>query len=170
MSAGADDVDHSRLVAAMDRSEIVEVACRYTWALDAKSWDLLDDVFTPDATADLGGVSSDGREAIKERIAAALGPLDVSQHLVGSHDVTVGPDGDAATHRCQLHAQHVRRAATDDVGPDASIEARSSPDRFVVAGIYDDRLVRTDGGWRIAHRTLTVTWTSGNPGVTRPTR
>ena len=38
----------------------------------------------------------------------------------------------------------------------------------MVAGRYEDRLVRTDAGWRIAHRTLTVMWTDGNVAVAHP--
>ncbi|MGH9272976.1 MAG: nuclear transport factor 2 family protein, partial [Ilumatobacteraceae bacterium] len=64
-----------------DRLAIVDVTHDYCWALDTKSWDDLDDVFLPDATADLGW-PLEGREAIKARIRSALEPLDDSQHLV----------------------------------------------------------------------------------------
>ncbi|MEM8747376.1 MAG: nuclear transport factor 2 family protein [Actinomycetota bacterium] len=164
--------------AVADRAEIIDVACRYTWALDTQAFDDLDDVFLPDATGQLGSPTVlDGRPAIKERIRTALSPLDVSQHLVGSHVVELDADDpDRATHRCQLHAQHVRAAAADELsaalesGADMSVEAQAAPAQFIVAGIYDDRFVRTPDGWRIEHRTLTVTWTSGNPGVNRPRR
>ena len=43
-------------------------------------------------------------------------------------------------------------------------------DNYIIAGRYDDRVVRTPDGWRIAHRVLTVDWTEGNPAVVRPTR
>lgn len=166
------------LRALADRAEIIDVACRYTWALDTKRFDDLDDVFLPDATGQLGSPAIlDGRPAIKERIRTALSPLDVSQHLVGSHEVVLDPgDPDRATHRCQLHAQHVRSAAADELaaavgaGESVPVEAQAAPMQFIVAGIYDDRFVRTPEGWRIEHRTLTVTWTSGNPGVNRPRR
>jgi hypothetical protein len=40
-------------------------------------------------------------------------------------------------------------------------------DNYIVGGTYEDRLVRTGAGWRIAHRVMTQTWTEGNPGVVR---
>jgi hypothetical protein len=80
----------------------------------------------------------------------ALEHLDTSQHLVGNHEIQV--DGDDATHRCYLQAQHVRQAATG--GPN-----------YIVAGRYEDRFRRTDQGWRIVHRALVVMWTEGNVGV-----
>ena len=137
----------------LDEREIVQVALRYCRALDTKDWPLLDEVFLTDSTADLSsGTLLVGIEPIRERISTALGHLDDSQHLVGNHEVSV--DGDAATHRCYLQAQHIRAAATG--GPN-----------YIVAGRYEDRFVRTEPGWRIAHRTLTVMWTDGNVGVAR---
>lgn len=137
----------------IDQQGISDVAIRYCWALDENQWGLLDDVFLPDATAHLGSRDLlDGREAIVARITAALGPLDDSQHMVSNHQVVV--DGDTATHRCYLHAQHIRSAAAG--GP-----------HYVVAGRYVDRFVRTEDGWRIEHRDLDVMWTEGNLKVVR---
>lgn len=138
----------------VDERDIVRVALRYARALDTKDWALLDEVFLPDATAELGSRTLlEGIEAIRRRIRTALEALDASQHLVGNHEVDVVAD--TATHRCYVQAQHVRRAAPG--GPN-----------YIVAGIYEDRLVRTAAGWRIAHRTLSVTWTEGNLAVVRP--
>ena len=142
------------LQALIDEREIRDVAFRYCRALDTKDWALLDEVFVPDATGQLGTPTTlVGIEAIRDRIRTALAHLDDSQHLVGNHEIAV--DGDAATHRCYLQAQHIREAATG--GPN-----------YIVAGRYEDRLVRTDVGWRIAHRTLTVMWTDGNVAVAHP--
>lgn len=143
------DEELRRLV---DRQQIVDVTLAYTYALDAKDWDALDDVFTVDATAYLTE-ELDGREAIKGRVRRALESLDLSQHMVANHDVRI--DGDSAVCRCYLQAQHVREAAP-------------GPPNFIVAGRYDDRFVRTSVGWRIVRRELTIMWTEGNPSVTRP--
>ncbi len=135
----------------LDRQAIVDLTIAYTYALDTKSWDDLDRVFLADATADLTEPLGD-REAIKARIRRALEHLDVSQHMVSNHEIRI--DGDDATCRCYLQAQHVRQAAP------------GSPN-FIVAGRYDDRLVRTADGWRIRHRILEIMWTDGNPQVAR---
>jgi ketosteroid isomerase-like protein len=138
----------------LDEREIHRVATRYCRALDTKDWALLDEVFLADATAMLGSTTMlTGIEDIRGRIRSALQHLDDSQHLVGNHEIAV--DGDVATHRCYLQAQHVREAAVG--GPN-----------YMVAGRYEDRLARTDAGWRITHRTLIVMWTDGNVGVAHP--
>jgi hypothetical protein len=132
-----------------DRQAIVDLTIAYSFALDERRFDDLDDIFLPDATAELGW-PLEGRDAIKDRIRDALVPLDASQHLVATHQVHV--DGDRATGRCYLQAQHLR----------ASAEGGSS---FMVGGRYEDPFVRTADGWRIAHRALIVLWTDGNPAV-----
>src|SRR5215207_8567004 len=110
-----------------DRQALVDLTVAYSYALDDR-----DDVFLPDATAELGR-HLEGRDAIKDRIRDALVPLDSSQHLVATHQVRL--DGDQATGRCYLQAQHVRAGA--DGGS-----------LFLVGGRYDDRYVRTTEGWR----------------------
>jgi hypothetical protein len=138
----------------VDRQAIVDLTVAYTYALDTKDWDALDRVFTPDATAFLTEELI-GREAIKARVRRALEGLDVSQHLIGNHEIDIA--GDRATGRCYLQAQHVRDAAP-------------GPPNFIVAGRYDDRSVRTPDGWRIERRELTIMWTEGNPAVARERR
>lgn len=135
-----------------DRSDIIDLAVRYTWALDTKEIDGLDEVFLPEATAMLRGVPCEGRDQIKARIGGAILRLDRTQHMVGNHQVTV--DGDEGTHRCHLQSQHVLESAEGGVN-------------YIVGGYYEDRVVRTPDGWRIAHRLMQQTWTEGNPGVVK---
>ena len=135
-----------------DREEITDLAIRYTWALDTKDIDDLRNVFAPDATAMLRGVECAGVDSIIDRIGGAILRLDHTQHLVSNHQVVV--DGDTGTHRCHLQSQHVL-AGTD------------GGDNYIVGGFYDDRVIRTDDGWRISHRLMQQTWTSGNPNVTK---
>lgn len=138
----------------VDESAIVDVAVRYCWTLDTRDWGGLVDVFLPDATANLGGRTVlAGIDAITQRCRSTLSRLDLSQHLVSTHQVAI--DGDEATHRCHFQAQHVRSGA-------------EGGDNYIVGGRYEDRLRRTGDGWRIAHRDLVVMWTEGNPVVIAP--
>lgn len=136
-----------------DRQEITDLLSRYAHALDSHDWDALrTDVFCGDAVADfleLGGVN-EGIDAIVGLISSVLSGLDSSQHLIGSPLVEV--DGDTATSRCYLQAQHVFKGAPGG-------------DHYLVGGTYVDRHVRTRDGWRIKHRTLHASWMDGNPEV-----
>ena len=133
-----------------DEKAIIDLTIAYTWALDTKQFDELRNVFTPDATAMLHGVACDDIEAIIARISGALTRLDVTQHLIGNHQVRI--DGDTATCRCQLHSQHLK------VGTEGG-------ETYVVGGTYEDRLARTEDGWRITHRTMAESWHAGNRAV-----
>ena len=135
-----------------DFHAIVNVAIAYTWALDTKNFDALQDVFATDATGTLNGVHCDTRDAIIARISGSLLRLDFTQHLVGNHQVVV--TGDTATHRCQLHAQHVKTGT-------------EGGDNFIIGGYYDDILVRTTNGWRIQHRIMQPTCRSDNANVVK---
>jgi len=120
-----------------DHQAIVELTADYQ---------RLREVFLPDATATLGSSDQDGVDEIIERVSTSLAKYSGSQHMVSTHEIAV--DGDTATSRCYLHAQHIR--------PDGE-----QPPLFTLAGIYADDLIRTPDGWRIRHRTLTTLWTTG---------
>ena len=135
-----------------DRQEIMDLTIAYTWALDMREFELLRDIFLPEATALLVDERI-GVDSIIERVRSALEPLDASHHLIGNHQVTL--DGDRATCRCYLQAQHVRQGT-------------QGGSNYIFAGRYEDNLVRTAAGWRIARRTLVRVWSDGNPAVVRP--
>lgn len=135
-----------------DRAAIIQLTIDYCWALDTNEWDDLRQVFLPDAVTDLGAGGQNGIEEIIQRVSSALGPLDDSQHMVSTHQISFGPGPDDATGRCYLQAQHIRRAA---VGGSL----------YTVGARYEDRYVRTDDGWRIAERTIVSMWTEGNRRV-----
>lgn len=133
----------------LDRQAIIDVTIAYTWALDTKSFEDLRTVFLPNATAQLP-TDLTGADAIIARIRGALESLDDSQHLIGNHQVRL--DGDRATCRCYLQAQHVRKGT-------------EGGDNFIIGGRYEDNFVRTPDGWRITHRHLVMMWSEGNPKV-----
>lgn len=130
--------------------EIIDLTIGYAWALDHRRFDDLADIFAPDGVADYGrlGIHT-GPAAIGEVTARALSRFDRTQHIVSNHQISV--DGETATGRCYLQAQHVWRDSSGD-------------HNYTVGGSYLDSFRRTDAGWRIAHRTLRVTWTEGTVG------
>ncbi len=136
--------------AFLDRQAIVDLTIAYGWLLDHGPRSDLDQVFTPDAHANYGGVEFDGLEAIIAKIESSLGRLSISQHLISNQQVSI--DGDSATCRCYLQAQHTLRGT-------------EGGDNYIMAGRYFDDLERTPDGWRITKRVLVIDWTEGNPKV-----
>jgi 3-phenylpropionate/cinnamic acid dioxygenase small subunit len=137
----------------LDRVEISDLLARYSTALDSRDWELLAEVFLPDAACDYGTLGNPrGLAAITDLIRGTIGDLDATQHLVGN--VVAAVHGDEGTADCYLISQHIRRGTPGG-------------DHYFLGGRYSDRVVRTPAGWRIAHRTLHRMWTSGNRDVVR---
>jgi 3-phenylpropionate/cinnamic acid dioxygenase small subunit len=127
---------------ADDRQAIIDLTVAYGRIVDSGDFGELRDLFTDDATTELGGSGQTGIDEICGRLSAALAPYVRWEHHLDDHEVAIA--GNTATARCSVHAVHVR-------------PARESPPVYTVAGTYEDRLVRTAAGWRIAHRSLVVT-------------
>lgn len=138
--SGGDDV-----AALMDRAAIIDLTVAYGAALDERDWDGVAAVFLPDATAVYTDREHSSAEEIVTRCREGLGRCDASHHMITNQLVQL--DGDQATCRSTFQAQHIR---TPEAGGN-----------FIIAGTYEDDLVRTPDGWRISHRVLTSVWREG---------
>ncbi len=135
----------------VDEAAIVRLTHDYCWALDTGDWEALRSVFTPDVVTDLGAGGQNGIDEVIERVSSALSVFDVTQHLVATHQIHVADDGETATCRCYLQAQHVR----------------PNGDRLLIGARYEDECVRTTAGWRIAHRRIVPMWVDGAGGIAK---
>jgi hypothetical protein len=133
-----------------DRLDVTHRIARLAHAQDAKDWEAVAAAFVPHAVYEHPGGRLEGADEIVARTRAALQLLDASQHLVGS--IVVEAHGDRATSLACFQAQHVRHGA-------------SGGELYTIAGTYEDDWVRTPEGWRIASRTQTYSWRSGNRDV-----
>ena len=135
---------------AADVVAIQQVLYHYAYALDARDYDALDDVFSADASLHTSGGTLMSSAQYKSMCATELVKLDATHHMVTNTSVTV--DGDHASSRAYFQAQHVKRS----LAPDS---------QFLMAGWVDDELERRAEGWRIVDRTWHSAWSSGNPAV-----
>lgn len=152
MNTTTDAALETRVGELEDRLAITDVLYQYGTGLDGRDWDVLRDCFTDDAVCDyleFGGVN-EGKDAIVALCSGVLSGLDASQHLIGNPRVTL--DGDRATATCYFQAQHM-------------LTSPGGGNTYLVGGHYEDRLRRTDDGWKIEHRTLHCDWQDGNAGV-----
>jgi len=133
-----------------DRASIIETVTRYATALDAHDLAGLDSVFTEDVVCELGGTPIRGREVLKKTLQRMLGGGGPSQHLLGNHVVRI--EGDTA--RCVSQVRAFSAGAGEAAGR-----------TYELFGEYRDELVRTDEGWRIVHRELTVRHEIGDRAV-----
>ncbi|MFI0447817.1 nuclear transport factor 2 family protein [Actinomadura sp. 6N118] len=132
-----------------DRFEIGEVLARYALAVDSGRWDLLDTVFTADATLDYsssGGVTGSLDEA-KAFLAKVLPAWPGRQHLIGA--TLIAFDGDRA---------EVTASFTDTLAPSRDAINADTPGLIRGGGWYHHRMVRTAGGWRSREVVMEQLW------------
>lgn len=137
-------------MSAADIIDIQQLLATYVFAIDAKDFDALDQIFTPDAEIDYRATGgAEGRYAeIKPWLVKALAPFPVTQHLIGLPLIRV--DGDTATARTMLfNPMQLARPEGDHL--------------FLLGATYVDELVRTADGWRIAKRAEADFWVKDPP-------
>ena len=122
-----------------DRLEIQDLMVRYSYAIDNRDWDALDNVFTPDAHIDYSvfGGSVGNLAETKAFLTEAMPMFTTLQHMVSG--TTIEFDGDTATTKTQCHNPMTMGDA-------------EKPDLMVCGLWYVDKLVRTADGWRIKER------------------
>ncbi len=123
-----------------DRLEIQQLMIDYSSAIDGKSFDILDRVFTPDAYIDyraMGGV--DGKYPfIKDWLKQAMQNFPTYQHMVGNMAITI--TGDTGTGRTICFNPMV-------------MPTGGGKTQVMLLGLwYIDKYVRTPAGWRISER------------------
>ena len=122
-----------------DRLEIQDLLVAYSYAIDSRDWDALDDVFTPDAHIDytvFGGIAGTLPE-IKKFLDDSMPMFSSFQHMIATSKVEI--DGDTAKAKTICHNPMV-------------LDENDDPTLMLCGLWYVDKLVRTADGWRIKER------------------
>jgi len=135
-----------------DFTDITSRVYEYAYGIDTRDWALYRSIFTDQITMDFSSynaapVTTMSADTWVDACKSLFMGLDATQHTMSNPLVEV--DGDRARCRMYMQAEHFLK---NDAG---SFD-------FALGGYYDDRLVRTDTGWRIAAVTLNVFWSRGN--------
>ncbi|MEU8525847.1 nuclear transport factor 2 family protein [Streptomyces sp. NPDC048629] len=132
----------------MDRLDIIDTCNRMAWHADQREWEVLADLFADEATLDY--TSLNGGEPVTltpaqivEGWRTGLEAYAATQHLLGTHLVTV--DGDGALCTATFQATHRKANAS----------------RWTLGGTYRFDLIRTGGEWRITGVVMTAVWSDG---------
>lgn len=133
--------------------ELHQVVCRYARLCDERDWEAIGEVFSADASASYGGWALPDRAAIAAMLRHHLGGCGPTQHLLGNLQVQV--NGDEVSSLVAVRAAHRGAGAL-------------SSQTYDCMGHYRDRWVHTASGWRIVHRTMTLTLELGSRQVLRP--
>ncbi len=140
-----------------DRLAIMQLLAEYAAGLDARDWTLWRSVFLDEVVFDLSSWTGLAQRKLEtDRVVRAqariFAELAVTQHFMTNHRITI--EGDRGRVLAHMRAEHWLE--------DPGIEGTA---RYTMFGYYDDRLVRTPAGWKIAEMQLNVTRTEGNRWV-----
>jgi hypothetical protein len=146
-----------RLQQVLDRDAVTELRARFAWALDTRDWALFTSLFTPEVDLDLSELGGPAGPLPRESVTALFQrsfrrPREEmgTQQLYGN--VVVAVTGDTATARSYLLGHH-------------HVAGLSGGEEVTLRAAYEDRLVRTGGGWRIRGTTLRVLSLVGNAAI-----
>jgi 3-phenylpropionate/cinnamic acid dioxygenase small subunit len=122
-----------------DRQDISDLLVRYATGIDRKDWPLFRTVFTGDCELDYGEIGTwNGVDAVAEFMEKAHAMAGHTMHRITNQAISI--DGDNAVARSYI---------------DGLIMAADNTSGVNAIGYYDDEIVRTNEGWRIARRRFT---------------
>jgi 3-phenylpropionate/cinnamic acid dioxygenase small subunit len=122
-----------------DRQEISDLLVRYATGIDRRDWPLFRTVFTEGCELDYGEIGVwKGVDAVTDFMEQAHAMAGHTMHRLTNQVITI--EGDKATTRTYIDG--VIMLSDNQAGVNA-------------LGFYDDEVVRTADGWRIARRRFT---------------
>lgn len=122
-----------------DRQDISDLLVRYATGIDRRDWPLFRTVFTDDCELDYGEIGKwNGVDAVTEFMDTTHAMAGHTLHRLTNQVIAV--DGDKASARTYV---------------DAVIMFGDNQSGVNAWGFYDDEIVRTAEGWRIARRRFT---------------
>jgi ketosteroid isomerase-like protein len=130
-----------------DRLAIQDLIAQYADLIDGQRFDVLDDLFTPDAVIDFSTFHGPvgGLAEIKKFLGDSLPFFTRTQHMMGLPHIVIS--GDTA---------HARTSCTN---PMISTKPDGTTSVWLIGLWYDDDLVRTSQGWRFSGRTQIRSYT-----------
>ena len=122
------------------RQDVAEVLVRYATGIDRRDWDLFRSCFTEDCEADYGSIGVwRSADEITEWMRVVHEPAGHTMHRITNQ--TVAPSDSGVTARSYI---------------DALVMFADNQRGTRAVGYYDDELVVTDDGWKIARRRFTM--------------
>lgn len=122
------------------RQDVAEVLVRYATGIDLRDWALFRTCFTDDCEADYGEIGVwHGVDEITDWMTVVHEACGQTLHRITN--IAVSPAEGGVTARSYVEALVL--------GPDNGAGVRAT-------GFYDDELVDSADGWRIARRTFTL--------------
>jgi 3-phenylpropionate/cinnamic acid dioxygenase small subunit len=136
----------------LDREAIRELLALYAYGLDFQDWGALERCFTEDGVYDM----HDYFMRLGLDVPAARGRDDIIGGLK-----TAAAAGGATLQHFFTNPMIDLNGDRADVKSYVLVHTSRAGDAFLTGAVWEDRVVRTGAGWRIAHRYLRYVWSQG---------
>jgi hypothetical protein len=136
----------------VEKQAIQEVELRFAESLDTKNWDLANSLFTDDVKADFSAYGIPAKTMKKEELIGLFKYSFRNEKMVTEHLYTnfiIEVSGKTATCRFNFVGNHF-------------VKGLEGGEDFYLYAQYNDKLKKTEKGWKISERTLTIIYTKGN--------
>jgi ketosteroid isomerase-like protein len=145
----ADRPSADAVAEAVDHVAVTRLQHAYADAVNRRDWDAVAALFLPEAhvhldLVDRPAIDLDGAAAVVEFLAPAVERFSSFVFAILASHVELWPDGDRDRAEARLYLCELRTSPGED-GDGPGEETRAF-------GLYRDRYVRTEAGWRIAAR------------------
>lgn len=150
--ATAQSSNNQIMTSTTDRDAIVNAVNQIAIMADLRNWEACRDAFSDrvetDYTSLTGGqpATVNAEDLVNGWETFFSQTFTITQHLIGSHVVTIA--GDTATCLANFQAHHVYLDAAKGT--------------WTLGGVYEHGLIQTPEGWKVNRMKMTWTWESGN--------
>jgi len=149
----------SRIQRLEDRNDIIDVVVTYAASIDKGDWETYSTIFTDPVHVDFSEAGLPAADFPRDQFvgfaAEGLGGWTARQHISPNHVVVFDDaDPDRATCYSYMYAQHY-------------LENADGGELYLMRGSYDNHMLRTDTGWKIAQLTQHIFWSEGNANALR---
>lgn len=137
------------------KQAIQEVELKFAQSLDTRNWELASSLFTDDVVADYSAYGIPAKTMKKEELIGVFRYAFRNEKLVTEHLYTnflIAVSGKTATCRFNFVGNHY-------------VQGLEEGDDFYLYAQYNDKLEKTENGWKISERTLTIFYTKGNAAM-----
>ncbi len=151
----------ARIQRLEDRNAIIDVVIKYATSIDAADWDGYASIFTDPVHIDFSEAGLPAADFPLDQFIGfarqGLEAWDARQHISPNHVVEFdAADPGQAVCRSYMYAQHYKKGAPGG-------------EFYLMRGSYDNQMVRTAHGWKIARITQHLFWLEGNPNAAQET-
>jgi len=138
-------MSHAKSIAARRAAEkALSLYCQY---VDTRTLEALSEIFMRDCRVQFGSDEIEGLDALLDYLRKGLAPFSATQHVVSDFEIEIGVDEEADSDPARTDRHRINSRVV------AWHQFASGRPSLTLFGRYQDLMLETPEGWRIAEHT-----------------